>query len=224
MQAVIYLRVSTEQQATEGISLEAQQAKLNAWAALHDAEIVGTFSDAGISGMDESRPGLAAAMQAATEHQAALVVYSLSRLSRSTSHCIKLADQLNKAGANLVSLSEQLDTTSAAGRMVFKMLAVLAEFERDQLAERTKSAMQHKKSKGERVGTIPFGYNLASDGINLEANAEQLEAVDLIRQLRQSGLSYQAIADEMTKRQIPTAKGNARWTQQAINRIVKRAA
>jgi DNA invertase Pin-like site-specific DNA recombinase len=224
MQAVIYLRVSTEQQANEGVSLEAQLTKLNAWAALHDANIIGTFNDAGISGMDESRPGLAAAMQAATEHQAALVVYSLSRLSRSTSHCIKLADQLNKAGANLVSLSEQLDTTSAAGRMVFKMLAVLAEFERDQLAERTRNAMQHKRTKGERVGTIPFGYNLAADGINLEANAEQLEAVDLIRQLRQSGLSYQAIADELTKRQIPTAKGNARWTQQAINRICKRAA
>jgi DNA invertase Pin-like site-specific DNA recombinase len=108
--------------------------------------------------------------------------------------------------------------------MVFKMLAVLAEFERDQLAERTKSAMQHKKSKGERVGTIPFGYNLASDGINLEPNAAQLEAVELIHKLRQSGLSYQAIADEMTKREIPTAKGNARWTHQAINRICKRAA
>jgi DNA invertase Pin-like site-specific DNA recombinase len=224
MQAVLYLRVSTEQQANEGVSLEAQLTKLNAWAALHDANIIGTFNDAGISGMDESRPGLAAAMQAATEHQAALVVYSLSRLSRSTGHCIKLADQLNKAGANLVSLSEQLDTTSAAGRMVFKMLAVLAEFERDQLAERTRNAMQHKRTKGERVGTIPFGYNLAADGINLEANTEQLEAVDLIRQLRKSGLSYQAIADELTKRQIPTAKGNARWTQQAINRICKRAA
>lgn len=224
MQAVFYLRVSTEQQATEGVSLEAQLAKLNAWAALHDATVVATFSDAGISGMDESRPGLAAAMKAATEHQAALVVYSLSRLSRSTSHCIKLADQLNKAGANLVSLSEQLDTCSASGRMVFKMLAVLAEFERDQLAERTRNAMQHKRAKGERVGTIPFGYNLAANGVTLEPNAEQLEAVDLIRQLRQSGLSLQAIANELTARQIPTAKGNAEWTQQAVNRIVKRAA
>ena len=224
MQAVLYIRVSTEGQATEGVSLEAQLSKLNAWAALHDAEIVGTFNDAGISGMDEGRPGLAAAMQAATEHQAALVVYSLSRLSRSTSHCIKLADQLNKAGANLVSLSEQLDTTSAAGRMVFKMLAVLAEFERDQLAERTRAAMQHKKSKGERVGTVPFGYTLAADGITLEPNAAQLEAVELIRKLRQTGLSLQQIADELTARSIPTAKGNAQWTQQAVNRIVKRAA
>lgn len=224
MKSVLYIRVSTEGQAIEGVSLAAQRSKLEAWASLHDAEIVGTFNDAGISGMDEGRPGLAAAMQAATEHQAALVVYSLSRLSRSTSHCIKLADQLNKAGANLVSLSEQLDTTSAAGRMVFKMLAVLAEFERDQLAERTRAAMQHKKSKGERVGSIPFGYDLAADGIALIPNAAQLEAVELIRELRHSGLSLQSIADELTARNILTAKGNQRWTQQAVNSILKRTA
>jgi hypothetical protein len=84
--------------------------------------------------------------------------------------------------------------------------------------------MQHKKSKGERVGSIPFGYDLAADGVALVPNAAQLEAVELIRELRNSGLTLQAIADELTTRQILTAKGKTRWTHQAVNRIVKRAA
>jgi DNA invertase Pin-like site-specific DNA recombinase len=224
MKAVLYIRVSTEGQAIEGVSLAAQRSKLEAWASLHDAEIVGTFEDAGISGTRDDRPGLLAAIEAATKAKAALVVYSLSRLSRSTSHTIQLADRLAKADAHLVSLSEQIDTTSAAGRMVFRMLATLAEFERDLIAERTTNALAHKKAKGERTGTVPFGYDLAADGVALTPNATQLEAVAIIQSLRDSGMTLRAIADELTARKILTAKGNAKWTHTAVQSILKRAA
>jgi DNA invertase Pin-like site-specific DNA recombinase len=224
MKAVLYIRVSTEGQAIEGVSLAAQRSKLEAWASLHDAEIVGTFEDAGISGTRDDRPGLLAAIEAATKAKAALVVYSLSRLSRSTSHTIQLADRLAKADAHLVSLSEQIDTTSAAGRMVFRMLATLAEFERDLIAERTTNALAHKKAKGERTGTVPFGYDLAADGVALIPNAAQLEAVAIIQSLRDSGMTLRAIADELTARNILTAKGNAKWTHTAVQSILKRAA
>jgi len=76
------------------------------------------------------------------------VVYSLSRLSRSTKDTLQIAEKLDKAGADLVSLSEQIDTTSASGKMVFRLMAVLNEFERDQISERTSAALQHKKAKG----------------------------------------------------------------------------
>jgi len=224
MKAVLYIRVSTEGQAIEGVSLAAQRSKLEAWASLHDAEIVGTFEDAGISGTRDDRPGLLAAIDAATKAKAALVVYSLSRLSRSTAHTIQLADRLAKADAHLVSLSEQIDTTSAAGRMVFRLLATLAEFERDLIAERTTNALAHKKAKGERTGTVPFGYDLAADGVALIPNAAQLEAVAIIQSLRDSGMTLRAIADELTARCIPTAKGNSKWSHQAVNSILKRAA
>ncbi|MEE9311133.1 MAG: recombinase family protein [Planctomycetota bacterium] len=79
-------------------------------------------------------------------------VYSLSRLCRSTKDAINISEQLDKSGADLVSLSERLDTTSASGKMIFRMLAVLSEFERDQISERTKAALAHKKSLGQRVG------------------------------------------------------------------------
>ena len=224
MQAIFYLRVSTEQQATEGVSLEAQQAKLTAWATLNDATVLGVYSDAGLSGTKDDRPGLLAAMEAATKCKATLVVYSLSRLSRSTAATIRLADELNRAGAELVSLSEKIDTTTAAGKMVFRMLSVLNEFERDLVSERTTTALRHKKAQGQRVGEIPFGYDLAADGITLTANPAQLEAIELINSLRAEGLTYQAIADELTARGIATKKGKAKWSTASIHKIVNRAA
>lgn len=224
MQAIFYLRVSTEQQATEGVSLEAQQAKLTAWATLNDATVLGVYSDAGLSGTKDDRPGLLNAMAAATKAKATLVVYSLSRLSRSTAATIRLADELNRAGAELVSLSEKIDTTTAAGKMVFRMLSVLNEFERDLVSERTTTALRHKKSQGQRVGEIPFGYDLAADGIALIANPAQLEAIELINSLRAAGLTYQAIANELTARGIATKKGSAKWSTASIHKIVNRAA
>ena len=101
-------------------------------------ELVAVHVDAGLSGAKaHNRPALQAALTDACKHKAALVVYSLSRLARSTKDAIAISERLHKAGADLVSLSEKIDTTSAAGKMVFRMLAVLAEFERDIISERT---------------------------------------------------------------------------------------
>ena len=224
MQAVLYIRVSTESQVTDGIGLEAQLSKLTAWSQFNDAEILATYKDAGISGMKDDRPGLAAAIETACKHKAALVVYSLSRLSRSTTHTIQLADRLEKSGAELVSLTERIDTSTAAGKMVFRMLATLAEFERDQIAERTTNALAHKKANGERVGTVPYGYDLAADGIALTRNAAELEAVEIMRDLRSSGLSYRRIAVELEARHISTKKGSPRWTHTAVKSILDRKA
>ena len=221
--AVFYLRVSTIGQVTDGVGLDTQLAKLNAWAALHDAEVIGSFSDEGISGTREDRPGLESAIALACKERAALVVYSLSRLSRSTSHTIKLADRLAKSQADLISLSEALDTSSAAGRMVFRMLATLAEFERDLCAERTTAALAHKKSKGERVGNVLYGYTLADDGVKLIPDDVQQEAIQIIKALREDGMSFREIAAELNARNVPTQKGKP-WIHTAVARIVKRAA
>jgi site-specific DNA recombinase len=88
----------------------------------------------------------------------ALVVYSPSRLARSVNNTLGIASRLERAGANLVNLSERIDTTTAAGRMVFRMLAVLAELERDLCSERTKTALALKKRQGECAGQVPYGW------------------------------------------------------------------
>lgn len=224
MKCVTYCRVSTEGQALEGISLEAQAHKLSQWASLNDCEIIGSFEDAGLSGTRSDRPGLAAAMDLACKHKACLVVYSLSRLSRSTADTIALADRLSKAGAELVSLNEKIDTSSASGKMIFRLLSVLNEFERDQISERTSNALQHKRSKNELVGSVPFGYSLAADGITLEENPTQQQALVLIGKLKAKGLSLRQIAQELSQLGVTTAKGNQKWTHTAVQRILNRKA
>ena len=205
--AIGYIRVSTEGQAQDGVSLDAQRAKIEAWATLNDYTLTAVHVDAGISGKSTTnRPGLQAAL-ADCRTGSALVVYSLSRLARSTKDTIEISDRLAKSGADLVSLSEKIDTTSAAGKMVFRMLAVLAEFERDQISERTTTAMQFKKTKGELVGAIPYGHDLADDGVRLLDNAEEQAAIAQARELKASGLSLRKIAAELQRRGFVSRAG-----------------
>ena len=220
--AIGYVRVSTEGQAKEGVSLEAQQAKIQAWCLANDVELAGVFVDAGISGKrQDNRPELQNALSAVTKAKGVLVVYSLSRLARSTKDTIQISERLDKAGADLVSLSEKLDTTSAAGKMVFRMMAVLAEFERDQISERTSTAMAHKKSKGERVGTIPFGFTLLDDGKTLVEDKKEQGIIELLELLRESGLSYGKISDILNRKSVPTKKTGAKWQGTTVRNILK---
>lgn len=223
--AVAYVRVSTEDQANEGVSLEAQQTKLAAWCVVNDCELLATHTDAGLSGgRADNRPGLQAAIDQACRTKSVLVVYSLSRLARSTKDTIAIGEKLDKAGADLVSLSEKIDTTSAAGKMIFRMLAVMAEFERDQVSERTSMAMAHKKSKGERVGTVPYGFDLAADGVTLVKNAAEQQVIEVIEAMRAQGLSLRKIAAELESRQILTKAGETQWRHTTIKSILDRLA
>jgi site-specific DNA recombinase len=219
--AIGYVRVSTEGQAKEGVSLEAQQRKIEAWCVANDIQLDGLFVDAGISGKRaDNRPELQKALSVVTKVKGVLVVYSLSRLARSTKDTIQISERLDKAGADLVSLSEKLDTTSAAGRMVFRMMAVLAEFERDQISERTCSAMAHKKSKGERVGTIPFGFILLADGKTLFEDQKEQAIIELLELLRESGLSYGKISDMLNRKSVPTKRTGAKWQGTTVRNIL----
>ena len=205
--AIGYIRVSTEGQAQDGVSLDAQRAKLAAWADLNGYTMGAVYEDAGISGKcADNRPGLQAALQAARRGDA-LVVYSLSRLARSTKDTISISERLDKAGADLVSLSERIDTTTATGKMVFRMLAVLAEFERDQISERTATAMQFKKAQGERVGAIPYGYTLAVDGVNLLPDPVEQDVIAQARELHTSGMSLRKVAAELDRRGLHARNG-----------------
>jgi len=219
-QAVIYVRVSTDGQVEDGVSLEAQKAKLSAWCLVHDYQLLDCFVDAGISGgRSDNRPGLQAAIELACKSKSALIVYSLSRLARSTKDTIAIGEKLDHAGADLVSLSEKIDTTSAAGKMIFRMLAVMAEFEKDQISERTKMAMHHKKSKGERVGSIPFGFDVAGDGATLIRNEAEQAAIVLIAKLRSVGETYQSIATELERREVLTKNGKSKWQPMTVRNI-----
>ncbi len=165
--AIGYVRVSTDEQAREGVSLEAQRAKVVAYCGLHGVALAETYADEGLSGKRaDNRPGLQQAIAHACESHGVLVVYSLSRLARSTRDAIDIAERLAKSGADLVSITEKIDTTTSMGRFFFTTIAALAQLERDQISERTCMALAHKRSKRQRVsGHIPYGSRLADDPI-----------------------------------------------------------
>jgi len=219
-----YIRVSTDGQVTDGVSLDAQKNRVEAWCLGNGFELTEVFVDAGLSGgRSDNRPGLQSALDAVCKSHGVLVVYSLSRLARSTKDTIAISDRLAKSDADLVSLSERIDTTSAAGKMMFRMLAVLAEFERDQISERTATAMKFKASQGQRVGKVPFGFDLSDDGVTLIPNADEQRAIEIIGELRRRGKSLREIAAELTVQGIPTKEGKP-WAHSTVRRIVNRSA
>lgn len=220
--AIGYIRVSTQGQADDGVSLEMQAAKIHQWAALHDVKLISLHRDEGLSGGNTSRPGLMAAMDDVIRHKAALVAYSLSRVSRSTIHLLTLAETIAKAGCDLVSLQERIDTGSPAGRVAFRIMSALAEFERDQVAERTREAMRHMKSEGKRVGSIPYGYALAEDGETLMPYEQEQAILNHTRELRKLGFSYRAISAELEKRGTFSRNGKP-FHPQTLSRIVDAA-
>lgn len=218
MVVIGYVRVSTEGQVDEGVSLEAQRDKIDAWAKLHDEDEVLVFEDPGLSGASmDQRPGLQAALREACRRRGTLVVHSLSRLARSTRDTLEVSDALARSKAELVSLSERIDTTSASGKMVFRMLAVLAEFERDQVSERTRMAMAHLRKEGRRHSRFtPYGMDLDERSGELRENEDEQRVIAQMRRLREEGCSYRAIADELTAAGIPTKHGAGTWTSKVV--------
>ena len=219
-QAIGYIRVSTEQQANEGVSLEAQKAKIATWCVTNGYELVNVFVDAGISGKSmDKRPGLQDAMKSLKKGMA-LVSYSLSRLARSTKDALSIGETVAKRKADMVSLSEQIDTTTAAGKMMFQMLAVLAEFERNLVAERTTNALQHKKATNQKYTNItPYGFE-AIEGRLVQVQAEAAIVAE-IQAARASGNTLQSIADTLNGRGIPTKTGK-QWQPATIHLLMKR--
>jgi site-specific DNA recombinase len=118
----------------------------------------------------------------------------------------------------LVSLTEKIDTTTASGNMVFRLMAVLNEFERDLVGDRTSEAMRHKKSKRQAYSRPVFGFDRIGD--ELEVNEEEQEVVGLLKKLRSKNLSYQAIAQELNSRCIPTKRGGRRWYDSIVRNIL----
>lgn len=217
--AIGYCRVSTTDQADFGVSLDAQTEKIQSWCLANTYELVEVLVDRGLSGgRCDNRPALQEALKTISRGDS-LVVYSLSRLARSTRDTLMIAETLERKGADLVSLSERIDTTSSTGKMVFRMLAVLSEFERDVISERTSMAMAHMKSSGRYTGGFePYGFRCV-DGL-LQAVPEEMETVTLIHRLRKEGVSLRAIGKRLSESGITTRTGKAFLPVQ-IARILK---
>lgn len=221
--AVAYLRVSTDKQAAHGVSLEAQRAKVEAYAALYDLELVEVVVDAGASAKSLDRAGLTRALDLLeTGEAAALVVAKLDRLTRSVRDLDTLISRHfgRSNGPALLSVSEQIDTRSAAGRLVLNVLASVSQWEREAIGERTAAAMQHKQSIGEFIGGLPpFGYRLAADGVHLVEDDDEQEVIGAARELRAGGLSLRATASALAELGFRSRTGRV-FASEQVRRMV----
>lgn len=191
--AVAYLRVSTDKQADHGVSLAAQESKVRAYAALYDLELVAVEVDAGLSACSvDGRPALARALGMLGKGVDALLVVKLDRLTRNVADLGGLIDRyFGPRGAALLSVSEQIDTRTSAGRLVLNVLASVAQWEREAIGERTSAALQHKRSRGEVVGSVPYGFT--ADAGRLVPDVHETALRTRATALHDSGLSLGGI-------------------------------
>src|SRR5271155_6270871 len=169
MKAIGYVRVSTDKQAERGVSLDAQAEKIRAMAVVHNAELLEIIVDGGESAKSLNRPGMARllALVDAGEVQT-VIIAKLDRLTRSVKDLCTLLERFERRSVALISVAESLDTGSAAGRLVLNIMTAVSQWEREAIGERTRDALRHKRSQGQRVGNIPFGSRLGGDGQRLE--------------------------------------------------------
>lgn len=214
-----YIRVSTEKQADKGVSLEAQEAKIRAMAAVQDLEICEFITDGGESAKSLSRPGMERLLALVDRGEVGTVIIAkLDRLTRSVKDLATLLERFQKRNVGLVSVSESLDTKSAAGRLVLNIMCAVSQWEREAIGERTREAMRHKRAKGERVGTVPFGFKLSRDGRNLEPNEEERQVLTAIRSMRSEGCTFREVAAKLNADGMRTRTGGA-WIYTSVAKL-----
>ena len=224
MRAIGYIRVSTDKQADRGVSLEAQEAKVQAMAVVQGAELAEVIVDAGESAKSLDRPGMARLLAMVDSKAVDVVIIAkLDRLTRSVKDLAELLERFTRRGVSLVSVAESLDTGTAAGRLVLNIMTAVSQWEREAIGERTKDALRHKIVKGERCGKVRFGFDLGADGRTLIPNEREQEALRLIRQLRDAGESLRDIAAVLNARGIHTKEGRT-WIHTSVKGILARAA
>ena len=223
--AVGYIRVSTEEQSREGISLDAQKAKIKAYCTVKDLDLVDIIEDAGISAKNLNRPGIQTVLLMARKKEVdAVIICKLDRMFRSTEDALQTTRKFDKWEISFHSIQETLDTKSAMGRFFFTLMSAIAQMEREIIGERTKAALSHKRAKGEKTGgSVPFGFDVDETGHLVENIVEQ-KAIRLIASLRRKGYSLRAICRELAKEGHRTKAGKDKWDPKSVSRILKRAA
>ena len=218
MKVIAYARVSTEDQVANGVSLSAQIDRLRAYARSQGWSLTEVVRDEGASAKNLNRPGLQRVLEAVeTGAVEAVLVYKLDRLTRSVADLDWITRLLNGQDVALVSLSEHLDGTNAGGRLMMNLLAVVSQWEREAIAERTRTALNYKKTSGRVYGRVPFGYR--RNGDRLEPVAKELETVRRMHAWREEGASLREIARRLNAQGVESKHGGA-WSHKTVGYIL----
>lgn len=215
-----YARVSTDGQAESGLGLDAQETRVRAFAAAYGHDLAALIIDAGQSAKSLARPGVRELIdQVRAGKVARVIVAKLDRLTRSTRDLQNLLELFEQHRVALVSVAETLDTETAAGRLVLNVMAAVASWEREAIAERTREALAAKRSKGERTGTVPYGHCVGSQGAKLLAEAGEQRVLARVHELREAGAPLVRIAEALNREGFTTRTGNA-WKYQHVQQLV----
>jgi DNA invertase Pin-like site-specific DNA recombinase len=223
---VIYIRVSTDEQAKEGVSIPAQVEKLTAYCKQAGLRVVETIIDNGVSAGKflSTRPGGSHLVELVRSRQVKnIVAVKLDRLFRSAADALTSVDNWDKLGASLHLLDfngMSLDTSSPMGRMMLTMIAGFAELERNLCKQRTKDAIQHKKSCKQVYSRPVYGYVTDESGQMVEDPSEQ-EAICIMKAMKAAGKSLRAICSKLTELGYKTKRGGVQWYAATIKGILE---
>ena len=225
--AVLYIRVSTLDQAEHGVSLDAQEQRLTAYAVACGLSVVAVLREEAISGtvpLAERPEGRKLVELVTTGKASHVVALKLDRLFRSAVDALQTTAEWDRkdVALHLVDMGGQsLNTGSAMGRMMLTMMAGFAQFERDLTAERTKAALAHKKSTNAAYSPTPFGKIREGETLR-DDDAEQAVLVR-IRTMRDDGLTLRGIASRLNVEGVASKQGRT-WYASTVAYILKRAA
>lgn len=224
METGIYVRVSTEEQAQEGYSIRAQEDKLKQFAGIKDWSIYNIYIDDGISGKNiEERPAINQMIEDIERgYVKNVVVFKIDRLTRSTSDLIYLVDLFNKYDCAFNSLTESIDTQTASGRMFIKIIGIFAEFERENIVERTRLGFERKAREGYTLATrtMSYGYDRNKGEKIQQINEHEARIVkEIFNEFVNNHTSYLDIAKNLNKKEIGT-KNNCEWHARTIKNVL----
>lgn len=225
-----YSRVSTEEQAREGVSLESQEAAVRAYAAMRGFQLVEVFVDRGVSAgvpLTKRKAGKALTDALRLKRAQAVISWRLDRVFRDCVDCLNTTKQWDKSGVafHLIDLGGQaVDTSSSMGRFMLTVLAAAAELDRNKIRENTSAALRHKAKKGEFTGgDAPFGFTIGGDGIHLVKEPVEQAIIARARALHSRGYGARVIARTLLEEGFTPRQGREFFPAQ-VDRMLKRKA
>jgi DNA invertase Pin-like site-specific DNA recombinase len=214
-----YARCSTEGQAINGVSIDAQEAKIASYCTAMGWHKSETIQDAGESASSLNRPGIIKVIErikAGTIER--VIVAKLDRITRSVRDLDFLINLCAKHDVALVSIGETLDTGTASGRMMVVLLGLMSQWEREIICERTAQALAHKRQAGNVYsGNAPFGYRRKGD--KLIAVPAQLKAIKIAQDMHKEGASLRQIAAKLEAMKVKP-NGRGKWYAQSVKYVL----
>ena len=222
LKVIGYARVSTAEQASEGLSLDAQEARIRAWCEATGAELVEVVREEGVSGtklLAERAGGrhIAHLLGSRRPKADAVVVVRMDRLGRDAAEQIALLKRFRSGRVGLVAIAQQIDLATPHGRAMAQISAVFGELERGLIAERTAEALAEKRRQGRAWNHVPFGWR-SVDG-RLAPDREEQRTLDRIQKLRAAGFGYLKIAQALDAEHRRTKLGG-RWQAMSVRSVL----